>query len=208
VRPIAPLLAVLVLCVASPASAFEPPPPPARPAALLEVTPSLGLGKPTGDGSSQFNASVGFGVGAAIRPMPQLSLGGQFNLDTLSLDAGQLESDMSIYMIRVLLTPALHLGSGPIDFAVGPTFGFFYMHASTSVMGVDWHSGVRGYQLGLAATFFYAVNPAFAIGPYLSWSRLWATRVCQSMGSTEVCDGSPENSGTPGFLSAGVAARF
>jgi hypothetical protein len=190
---------MLVLFAVSPsAQAFE----------MVEVTPTLGLGKPTGDGSSHFDASVGFGVGAAYRPLPQLALGGQLSLDTLSLDKNSGGGDASLYMMRALLTPALHFGSGPIDFALGPTFGFFYMHESVSSMGAGFTASGRGYQLGFATSILYAINPAVAIGPYLSWSRLWVTRSCESIGSHETCDGSPDNSGSPGFLSAGIAARF
>jgi hypothetical protein len=199
VKAIALLPAILVLCVASPsAHAFE----------MLELTPTMGLGKPTGEGSSHFNASIGFGVGAAFRPIPQLALGGQLSLDTLSADTGPIAADTSIYMVRALLTPALHFGSGPIDFALGPTFGFFYLHESLSFMGLDATASARGYQLGFATSLLYAVNPIVAFGPYVSWSHLWATRSCETMGSVEVCDGKPDNTGSPGFVSGGVAARF
>jgi len=172
----------------------------------LEVTPTLGLGKPTGDGSSHFNAAVGFGVGAAVRVVPQLALGGQLSFDTLSVDSGA--ADSSIYMLRALLTPALHLASGPVDFAVGPTFGFFYMHESVSFMSIDATATARGYQLGFASSILYSINPTVAIGPYFSWSHLWATRTCEKTVSSDSCDDSPSNDGSPGFLSAGVAARF
>jgi hypothetical protein len=176
--------------------------------AAVEVMPTLGIGKPTGNGSDSFDYGLHGGVSVGGRLVPMLSLHGQLKLDWLSPDSPP-GGESSGYMAALQVAPLFHIATPKIDFVVGPTLGFFFMSLSTEALNIEATADARGIQLGFQAALLITVSPTAAIGPFLDFSRQWATRLCTNLagGSTEVCDDSPEND-DEGFLRFGVAAWF
>ena len=183
----------------------------AQAAGALEIIPTLGLGKPSGNGSSNFDPAVGLGLSVGGRLHANFSLAGQANYDMVSPDlpgASEAGVDVSAYMLQFRVFPAFHLTQGTVDFALGPTLGLFFLNVSAEGGGQTATASVRGYQLGFLTSVLFQVHPVVSIGPYFSYGRLIASEACEKdPGASEVCDSSPDND-DEGFWSLGVAAKF
>jgi len=183
----------------------------AEAAGALEIIPSVGLGKPSGTGSSSFDVGVGLGLSVGGRLHPNFSLAGQASYDGMSPDVPEATSagvDVSGYMLQFRVVPAFHFTQDTLDFSVGPTLGLFYMNLTAEAGGQSASASVRGYQLGLLTSLLFQVHPTMSIGPYFSYGRLLASKACQEApGSSEQCDSDPDND-DEGFWSLGVAAKF
>jgi hypothetical protein len=178
----------------------------ARAGATVEIMPTVGTGKPTGQGSDDYGLGFGFGLSAGARFGSAWSLHGQFDYEFLN--PNNRYGSVSAEMIRLQIAPAYHFIERAMDFSIGPTAGIFLIDASgTSYVGGGTSSAsARGVQLGLAMTLMFAINPKAAVGPYLSYDRLWATSDCIGDGADERCQ-TPDNH-DDGFISAGLGLRF
>jgi hypothetical protein len=178
----------------------------ARAGAALEIIPTVGTGKPTGQGSDEYGLGFGFGLSAGARFGSAWSVHGQVDYEILNPD--DRYGSVSVDMVRLQIAPAYHFVERAMDFSIGPTAGMFFVDASGTsyVPGGTSSASVRGVQLGLAMTLMVAINPKAAVGPYLSYARLWATKDCIGEGADQRCQ-TPDNH-DEGFLSAGLGLRF
>jgi hypothetical protein len=167
----------------------------------FELIPSIGMGKPTGNGFERFELALGLGLAAGARVSPNLSVGAQFGYQTMSAENQPSEVDIS--MLRLQVVPAFHYVQDALDFSVGPTLGFFFMDASAPGASVS----VTGLDLGLTASLMFAVSPQVSLGPIISYSRLFATEACAEMGGSEACDDDPEND-DEGMFTVMFGVRF
>jgi hypothetical protein len=177
-------------------------------AGTLEVTPTLGLGKLSGNGSEAWDLGVGLGVAVGARLAPNFSLAGQASYEGLSPDVpAGAGVDVSAYMLQFRVVPAFHVVKDNLDFSFAPTLGMFFVNLSAEAGGQSASGSVRGYQLGAMTSLLFAINPNVSLGPYFSYARLWATQTCEESGGSEQCDGDPEND-DEGFWSVGLALKF
>jgi hypothetical protein len=173
----------------------------------LEVTPMVGIGKPSGEGSDNFSPGLRLGLSAGARLHPNISVHGMLGYDRLNPDDVPSSADISVYMAGVQGAALFHVIADRIDLALGPAVGLFYLHLSAQGLAAGGSASVRGYDLGLYATMLIAVNESLAVGPYFSFMRMWATKACETLGPQETCDDSPEND-DEGFWSLGLGVRF
>jgi len=178
-------------------------------AGTLEITPTLGLGKLAGNGSSDWDLGVGLGVAVGGRLHPNFSLAGQASYEGMNADVPSgADVDVSAYMLQFRLVPAFHFEQGSLDFSIGPTLGLFFLNLSAESGGQEASGSIRGYQLGAITSLLFAINPSVSIGPYFSYARLWASETCEEApGGSEQCNGDPKND-DEGFWSLGLAAKF
>ena len=181
---------------------------PASAAGPLEITPTLGLGKPSGEGSEAFDAGPEIGVSVAGRLHPQFSLAAHLVYDRLSIEDPPAVVDISAWMIGIQVIPSFHFINGALDVSIGPTLGLFRLSISADGPGNFDTSGTgRGFQVGGRAVVMLAVSPTVSLGPYFSYARMWATNECVTTGGMETCDDDPNND-DEGFWSLGFGVRF
>jgi hypothetical protein len=183
-------LAALLLSAATSAAHAEP---------QLEVMPSVGLGKATGDGADEMDLGPALLLSIGARMHPNASLGGQLIIDKPGIDGDVPPGvDVSFWMFRGQIVPAFHVANEKVDFAFGPSLGLVYMR-----LGVEGNTGfgdvestltARGFTLGVQAWLMARVTPQLSLGPVFSYGRLWFTKVCaKSSGEPEECDNDPDN---------------
>jgi hypothetical protein len=181
---------------------------PAPAAGQVEITPALGLGKFSGEGSDGFNAGPELGVSVAGRLHPQFSLAALLVYDRLSVEDVPSFADVSAWMVGVQLIPAFHFIQGALDVSLGPTLGLFRFSITADIPGnLDPAVTVRGFQVGGRIAAMLAVNPRVSVGPYFSYARMFATNACAEMGGVEDCNDDPD-SDDEGFWSLGFGVRF
>src|SRR5215213_6090086 len=95
-------------------------------AAPVELSGSLGMGKPAGDGADEFSLDVGGAVAVGARFHPNFSLCGRLSADRLGPEDPPL-GEASMWMGRLQVQPAGHVLQDRIDFSLGPTFGLYYL---------------------------------------------------------------------------------
>jgi len=178
----------------------------------LEVMPALGLGKATGEDSDAIDLGPGLLVSVGARLHPMASLRGQLSVDRPGIDAEDSGLDVSLWILRAQLVPALHVGNEKVDLGFGPTLGLFYMRASaegrTRLGNIEARVTVRGFTLGGQAWLMVKVPPDLSLGPVFSYGRLWATRTCTGEpGTPENCDENPENQ-DQGYLNLSLGVLF
>jgi hypothetical protein len=176
-------------------------------AAPLELSGSLGMGKPSGDGSEDFSLDVGGAVALGARFHPNFSLRGRLSADRLGPDDPPL-GDASMWMGRLQLEPAGHVLQDRIDFSLGPTFGLYYLSGEFDGPGpADLEANSRGFSIGVRVELLFRPNADVAVGPYFSYDRLLPTKTCLQVGTmTETCDDDPDND--QGFWQLGAAVTF
>lgn len=198
------LLALVAFLLAQSASV-------ARAAPELEWMSGLGVGKATGEGADSVNRGLGLLFAGGLRLNRAISLQGQLNLDWPRTE--EMSYVDAFWIFRAQVVPALHLGDEDVDIAVGPSFGFLYMHTSRRLDGVQQRFeaslNVRGYTIGLQAWLMFTVGASLTLGPVLSYGRFWATNSClATTGQFEQCDRDPSNDGSPGYWNISAALRF
>ena len=173
----------------------------------LEVSPSLAMGKPAGDGSENFGLDVGAAAALGARLHPNFSMNLRVAFDRLAPDDPPLV-DASMWMARLQLNPAAHVVQERVDFSLGPTFGVFYQSVDVDVPGpTDAEGSARGFVLGALVTLMFRANADFAVGPFFAYDRLFPTNSCVTVGSMpEQCEDDPDDDA--GFWQIGVSARF
>jgi hypothetical protein len=179
----------------------------------LEVMPGLGMGRVTGESSDEIDVGPGFLLSIGARLHPMVSLRGQLNVDRPTVDPDLPGVDGSLWVWRIQLIPALHLGNEKVDFGFGPTLGLFYMptsaEADTPLGRLEMDGSARGYTLGVQAWLMAKVSPSLSLGPVFSYGRLWATKVCiEATDTPEECDDSPENDQDTGYWNLSIGALF
>jgi hypothetical protein len=173
----------------------------------VDITPMLGVGQPAGTWGDNYNLGVGVGVAVSGRLHPQFSLGGQVAYEGMNPKAPAPVIESSAYMIRLQVIPAFHLVRGRLDLALGPTVGLFRFKGSASLDGpVHFSETVEGAEVGAIAEAMFHVTPSVALGPYLSYARLWAWEHCMASGSQRDC-GNVSNDGQA-FWDIGLGVRF
>jgi hypothetical protein len=173
----------------------------------VDIMPMLGVGQPAGKWGDNYNLGVGVGVAVSGHLNPVFSLGGQVAYEGMNPKAPAPVIESSAYMIRLQVIPAFHLVRGRLDLAVGPTAGLFRFKGSASLDGpVHVSETVEGAEVGVLAEAMFHLTPSVALGPYLSYARLWAWEDCIASGSQRDC-GNVSNDGQA-FLDIGVGVRF
>lgn len=182
----------------------------ARADGSFEIIPQLGIGEPTGKGSSGYGPGLGLAVALGERITPLFSLHGELGYDWLNFSDVPAGIDISGHVLHLLAAPAFHAASGQADLSLGPTLGFFQISndLKASQLSSQASATAHGWQLGVRIMVLIAFNPSTSVGPYFSFARLWASKVCvASNGAAEICDDSPSNN-DEGFWNLGIAARF
>jgi len=173
----------------------------------FEIMPSVGIGQPTGDGSDGYSPAFHLGLSLGGRFDPRFSLHGQFAYDRLGVD-NYRGASLNGYVARLLVVPSLHLVQDRFDVALGPVLGLYAISTRSEGLGVQVKGSFRGRQLGVESMVLYTLNRYMALGPVVSYARMWLTNAClQVTGLAESCDGDPA-SADHGFWNVGVAARF
>jgi hypothetical protein len=173
----------------------------------FEIIPIAGLGKPTGKGSDGYDPGVNLTLSLGGRFSPFFALHGQIVYDRLGVDNYRGFSSTG-YVARVLVVPSLHWVVDRFDLSIAPSLGFFALSTRAEGLGQKLETSARGRQLGAQMMALYTLNRTVALGPMLSWARMWATNMClRQTNLGEVCDGDPDNH-DEGYWNVGLAARF
>jgi hypothetical protein len=165
------------------------------------MLPYLGLHSFQNHQAAAYGPGLRIGALFGGRVSQLLSINGELTIDRAKINS---PIDLEQWFFRASLSPLVHLPAGPVEVALGPKLGIYWVSTNNSGTGTTIESASSGYLTGLNAGALAPLSPSTAIVGLLSFDLLWSRRTCATGFGSEAQCGSTTDVGKVLGLTGGL----